>query len=183
MKVGIINVTGYSGSELARILRRHPEVEIASVTGRSAAGQRLGEVFPHLDSLDLTIEPELSGSLDLVFSFGPAPQGQRRSLHPGAGAGRQGGGHQRRLPPETRRRIRRMVRRGASGAVAAGGGGLRPDRTAPRRNQGGAAGSQPRLLPHQRHPGPGPGGGRRASSAPTSSSAACRACRAAGAAW
>ena len=71
MKVGIINVTGYSGSELARILRRHPEVEIASVTGRSAAGQRLGEVFPHLDSLDLTIEPELSGSLDLVFSALP----------------------------------------------------------------------------------------------------------------
>ena len=33
VKVGIINVTGYSGSELARILRRHPEVEIASVTG------------------------------------------------------------------------------------------------------------------------------------------------------
>ena len=71
MKVGIINVTGYSGSELARILRRHPEVKIASVTGRSAAGQRLGEVFPHLDSLDLTIEPELSGSLDLVFSALP----------------------------------------------------------------------------------------------------------------
>lgn len=71
MKVGIINVTGYSGSELARILRRHPEVEIASVTGRSAAGQRLGDVFPHLDSLDLTIEPELSGSLDLVFSALP----------------------------------------------------------------------------------------------------------------
>ena len=71
MKVGIINVTGYSGAELARILRRHPEVEIASVTGRSAAGQKLGEVFPHLESLDLTIEPELSGSLDLVFSALP----------------------------------------------------------------------------------------------------------------
>lgn len=71
MKVGIVNVTGYSGSELARILRRHPEVEIASVTGRSAAGQKLGDVFPHLGSLDLTIEPELDGSLDLVFSALP----------------------------------------------------------------------------------------------------------------
>ncbi len=71
VKVGIINVTGYSGSELARILHRHPEVEIASVTGRSAVGQRLGEVFPHLDRLDLTVEPELSGSLDLVFSALP----------------------------------------------------------------------------------------------------------------
>ena len=71
MKVGIINVTGYSGSELARILYKHPEVEIASVTGRSAAGQKLGEVFPHLSAMDLTIAPELDGSLDLVFSALP----------------------------------------------------------------------------------------------------------------
>ena len=46
MKVGIINVTGYSGMELARILHGPPEVEIASVTGRSTAGKRLGEAFP-----------------------------------------------------------------------------------------------------------------------------------------
>ena len=71
MKVGIINVTGYSGCELARILFRHPEVTITSVTGRSAAGQKLGDVFPHLSQLDLTIQPELEGSLDLVFSALP----------------------------------------------------------------------------------------------------------------
>ena len=71
MKVGIINVTGYAGSELARILHRHPEVEITSVTGRSAAGQQLGEVFPHLSDLDLIVQPELDGSLDLVFSALP----------------------------------------------------------------------------------------------------------------
>ncbi len=71
MKVGIINVTGYAGSELARILYQHPEVEIASVTGRSAAGQPLGQVFPHLSALDLTITPELEGDLDLVFSALP----------------------------------------------------------------------------------------------------------------
>ena len=46
-------------------------MEIASVTGRSAAGQKLGEVFPHLSALDLTIAPELDGSLDLVFSALP----------------------------------------------------------------------------------------------------------------
>ena len=71
MKVGIINVTGYSGCELVRILYRHPEVEIASVTGRSAAGQKLGDVFPHLSALDLTISPELEGDLDLAFSALP----------------------------------------------------------------------------------------------------------------
>jgi N-acetyl-gamma-glutamyl-phosphate reductase len=71
VKVGIINVTGYVGCELARILHLHPEVEIRSVTGRSAAGQKLGEVFPHLARLDLDITAELDGSLDLVFSALP----------------------------------------------------------------------------------------------------------------
>ena len=71
MKVGIINITGYAGSELARILYRHPEVEITSVTGRSAAGQQLNEVFPHLTAMNMTIESELSGSLDMVFSALP----------------------------------------------------------------------------------------------------------------
>ena len=71
MKVGIINVTGYAGCELARILYRHPEARVTSVTGRSAAGQKLGEVFPHLAPLDLTITPDLEGSLDVVFSALP----------------------------------------------------------------------------------------------------------------
>jgi len=70
MKVGIINVTGYTGVELARLLYQHPGVELASVTGRSAAGQKLGEVFPHLADINLTIEVEL-GKTELVFSAMP----------------------------------------------------------------------------------------------------------------
>ena len=70
-RVGIINVTGYAGSELARILHRHPEVEIAQVTGRSAAGKQLSEVFPHLLDADMTISPSLDSSVDLVFSALP----------------------------------------------------------------------------------------------------------------
>jgi len=69
-KVGIINVTGYTGVELARLLYQHPQVELTSVTGRSAAGQKLGTVFPHLASIDLTIEAEL-GDVDLAFSAMP----------------------------------------------------------------------------------------------------------------
>jgi N-acetyl-gamma-glutamyl-phosphate reductase len=71
VKAGIINVTGYAGVELARILFRHPEVEIASVTGRSSAGKKLGEVFPHLSAIDLTITEDLTDSVDLVFSALP----------------------------------------------------------------------------------------------------------------
>ena len=70
IKAGIINVTGYAGVELARLLHQHPEVELTSVTGRSAAGQKLGAVFPHLSQLDLTIEAAL-GEVDIAFSAMP----------------------------------------------------------------------------------------------------------------
>jgi len=69
-RVGIINVTGYAGVELARLLHQHPEAELTSVTGRSAAGQRLGGVFPHLAGLDMTIEAKL-GEIDFAFSAMP----------------------------------------------------------------------------------------------------------------
>ncbi len=71
MKVGIINVTGYAGVELARILARHPDAEITSVTGRSAAGKKLGDVFPHLSEIDLTIGEDVTESVDVVFSALP----------------------------------------------------------------------------------------------------------------
>lgn len=48
----------------------HPEVELVSVTGRSAAGQPLGKVFPHLEPLGLEIKSELD-DVDLVFSALP----------------------------------------------------------------------------------------------------------------
>jgi len=69
-RVGIINVTGYAGVELARILCQHPEVQLTSVTGRSAAGRLLDDFFPHLNSAGLTIEAKL-GEVDLAFSAMP----------------------------------------------------------------------------------------------------------------
>ncbi|MEC9309495.1 MAG: N-acetyl-gamma-glutamyl-phosphate reductase [Chloroflexota bacterium] len=71
MNAGIINVTGYAGCELARILYQHPEINLTTVTGRSSAGENLSEVFPHLANLNLTITPELDGSVDVVFSALP----------------------------------------------------------------------------------------------------------------
>ena len=71
MKVGIINVTGYAGAEVARILSRHEEVEITCVTGRSGAGRNLGDIFPHLSNLDMEISPDLDKSVDFVFSALP----------------------------------------------------------------------------------------------------------------
>jgi N-acetyl-gamma-glutamyl-phosphate reductase len=70
LRVGIINVTGYAGIELARLLARHPGVELVSVTGRSAAGKPLAAVFPHLAELGLTVTAELD-AVDLAFSAMP----------------------------------------------------------------------------------------------------------------
>ncbi len=70
VRVGIINVTGYAGSELARLLHFHPEVQVTSVTGRSAAGKKLSDVFPHLWQQDLPVEAEL-GDVDFAFSALP----------------------------------------------------------------------------------------------------------------
>jgi N-acetyl-gamma-glutamyl-phosphate reductase len=66
IKVAIVNVTGYVGADLARILVRHPDVEIRHITGRSEAGKKIGDVFPHLSSLDLTIESDVS-DVDVAF--------------------------------------------------------------------------------------------------------------------
>jgi len=71
IKAGIINVTGYIGVEIARLLLQHPQVTLKSVTGRSLAGQKLGDVFPHLKNTELVIEPDIDEDIDVVFSAMP----------------------------------------------------------------------------------------------------------------
>jgi len=71
IKAGIINVTGYIGSDLARLLYQHPQVELESVTGRSTAGQELADVFPYLSKTRLSIKDELDSNINVVFSAMP----------------------------------------------------------------------------------------------------------------
>jgi len=74
VKAGIINVTGYIGMEMARLLHGHPQVDLVSVTGRSAAGQRLSQFLPHLAGIDLEIKTELE-EVELAFSALPHKEG------------------------------------------------------------------------------------------------------------
>ncbi len=76
MNAGIINATSYFGIELVRLLAGHPELTVTAVTGRSQAGKKLGDAFPHLRATDpaaagLVLTPELEGGADLVFSCLP----------------------------------------------------------------------------------------------------------------
>jgi len=70
ISVGILGATGYAGAELARILYRHPQVRLASVSGAEGIGERLGDFFPHLYPFDLTIKEQLD-DVDVVLAASP----------------------------------------------------------------------------------------------------------------
>ncbi len=57
--VSIVNVTSYTALELLRLLALHPLFVVTSVTGRSAVGKHLGDVFPQLQASPATINPAL----------------------------------------------------------------------------------------------------------------------------
>jgi len=72
VKIAIIGVTGYAGSELARILYGHPEAQIVAVTSRQAAGKRLPEVLPYLWPIDVPVTQGVEVSVDVAFSALPS---------------------------------------------------------------------------------------------------------------
>ncbi|HWI54986.1 MAG TPA: N-acetyl-gamma-glutamyl-phosphate reductase [Desulfobacteria bacterium] len=76
IKAGIIGATGYTGVELVRILSRHPEVRLESLTSQSYAGQSFESVFPSSANFaDMLLEPQDAGALaercDVIFTALP----------------------------------------------------------------------------------------------------------------
>ena len=73
VKIGVLGASGYTGSELVRMLLRHPRVEIALLTADRRAGQEMREVFPQFAPFDLPKLVSIEGldwaslGLDLVF--------------------------------------------------------------------------------------------------------------------
>ncbi len=71
IRVGILGASGYTGSELIRLLAQHPQVTMSLLTGDRAAGKKLGAVFPHLAHLKLPtlikVEDADWSGLDVVF--------------------------------------------------------------------------------------------------------------------
>jgi N-acetyl-gamma-glutamyl-phosphate reductase len=56
LKVAILGGSGYTGSELLRLLLNHPHVKITSVTSERLAGTRISDVFLNIRGTDLTFE-------------------------------------------------------------------------------------------------------------------------------
>lgn len=76
IKVSIIGATGYTGSELIRLLLGHPEVEFAHLTSQSYSGQKIQAVYPQFNGfLDHELVPlnmeKLVAESDLVFAALP----------------------------------------------------------------------------------------------------------------
>lgn len=70
-KIGIIGATGYTGSELVRILKNHPHIEIAIITSESRAGEKFSDVHPFFQGIEeqklRSIKEIDNYDLDLVF--------------------------------------------------------------------------------------------------------------------
>jgi N-acetyl-gamma-glutamyl-phosphate reductase len=76
-RVAIVGATGYTGSELVRLLSQHPRVEIAAITSRSRAGRPFSSVhaaFRGIADQPLVTVDELP-SLDIDVFFLALPHG------------------------------------------------------------------------------------------------------------
>jgi N-acetyl-gamma-glutamyl-phosphate reductase len=75
IRVGIVGGTGYTGVELLRLLVLHPGVDIAVVTSRSDAGQRVDGLYPSLRGLcDVVFtqpDVDILAECDVVFFATP----------------------------------------------------------------------------------------------------------------
>ncbi|MEE9498537.1 MAG: N-acetyl-gamma-glutamyl-phosphate reductase, partial [Nitrospinaceae bacterium] len=70
-KISIAGATGYTGIELLRLLVKHPEVEIGTLTAESHAGKNIAEVAPSLkgwvDQTLVKLLPEVAQGCDVLF--------------------------------------------------------------------------------------------------------------------
>ena len=74
-RIAILGASGYTGSELVRLLLGHPEVRITVLTADRKAGQAMADVFPQFVGIDLpplvTIGDVDWSEVDLVFAALP----------------------------------------------------------------------------------------------------------------
>jgi N-acetyl-gamma-glutamyl-phosphate reductase len=72
-RIGVLGASGYTGSELVRLLLRHPRCEIALLTADRRAGQEMRDVFPQFSPFALPKLVSIDGldwlgtNLDLIF--------------------------------------------------------------------------------------------------------------------
>ncbi len=68
MKVSVIGATGYTGAELVKILLKHPQVEMETITSQSFANKKISEIYPSLIT-DLVCQELNINKIALSSSF------------------------------------------------------------------------------------------------------------------
>jgi len=78
VKIGIIGGSGYTGSELLRLLCTHPEVEVVAVTSRKLEGKKVWKQHPFLRGFyDIPfVSPKLKNLEDCEVVFTAVPHGK-----------------------------------------------------------------------------------------------------------
>jgi len=82
LRIGIVGVSGYGGSELLRLCAGHPSFEIGYVGGETTAGQSLAQRFPALadhPAGKLTIQPFVPERVGVDLLFVSLPTGKSRA--------------------------------------------------------------------------------------------------------
>lgn len=75
-RIGIIGGTGYTGSELSRILCRHPGVEVAALTSRTHVGKKVSDINTFLKGYsDIEFTEKISDTKDLDLVMVATPRG------------------------------------------------------------------------------------------------------------
>ena len=75
IKVGNLGASGYTGSELIRLILKHPNLNLEFAAANNNAGQKLNEIFPYLygtNDIILKKWEDLNwNSIDVIFSCLP----------------------------------------------------------------------------------------------------------------
>ena len=84
IRVAILGASGFVGSELLRLCAQHPRLRPAKLFGNSQAGQKLGEVHPHLALAypDLPVNSYAAEALDegVDLVFAALPHGHSQAI-------------------------------------------------------------------------------------------------------
>lgn len=84
IEIGIVGGTGYTGSELLRLLARHPHARVRVLTSRAEAGRRADAIFPALRSFsDAVFEvPDAARLAQCQAVFFATPHGTAMQMAP-----------------------------------------------------------------------------------------------------
>ena len=110
-KIGVLGASGYTGSELVRMLLRHPRGEIVLLTAERSAGKAMRDVFPQFSPFELPklvaiegLDWAKAGARSRVLRAAACHHAEGDQGAAGAGAGHQGGRSVGRFPARRHRR-------------------------------------------------------------------------------